>query len=585
MLSRFFLLSLLCINLVLAVGCSNQTPSSTTSPYIAKVGTDFEISFEELDQYAQSRFYQQRFDDNYEGYLQALNLLVDNQLKRLDFFDRGLHNNRELTRNILRTINEELVIRYFRTEFLGEYITEEEIRQAYDKMGREVTYRQIVLNKPENTEPDTVESIQQQAVDIRDSIENGADFDELVSRYSQHERSVRVSGYMEPIDWRRSLLSPLYGTIFELGEGETRIFNAPQAFYILKVDDITDEPVEPLDEVRDEIRDALEDRYMNQSLEKFDQFQQDLIDEDSFEWHEEALTQILDWSQTPRFFRNNIYRDTLGRTLEEGDNFTIAVHDGGEVNLSDYLRLLDEILIPGEGDLEIEDIKNQVKEALRTDLTANKAREAGLEEEVFHPYSKNPVIRNRLVEIYNQHIIDEQVPEPDEKALRKFYEANKDSLYYQLHTVTTYMVVSDDRETAEQRLQQYRDGTSFRDLAHEVLVRVYYRDRNGELRTRHSRNELPLGDIVITMQPDEVAGPASYEHPEKGTQYALIYCTRVLEEKQLTFEEVADRVEEDYDEYHRELIEKELLEELYNRYEVVIHRDYLRERMSEAGLI
>ncbi|MDG5766223.1 peptidylprolyl isomerase [Balneolales bacterium ANBcel1] len=127
-------------------------------------------------------------------------------------------------------------------------------------------------------------------------------------------------------------------------------------------------------------------------------------------------------------------------------------------------------------------------------------------------------------------------PDTNRENLRQFYEEQKEISYYQYQTVTTHVVTFDSRDRAEEQLKRYRDGTDFHNLAPEMLVRVYYRDEDGVIRTRHSLEELPLGEIAIQLDTDEIAGPLSYQHSQQGTRYALVKCVRIREEKQLSFD-------------------------------------------------
>ncbi len=124
------LILLLTLGLNTFMGCEKQTRYD--QKIVATIESDYKISFIDLNKYVQDEFFHRRFRDKNEAYTRALNEMILNQLKCIDFFETGLHNDQQLIQNIKRFINEELIVKYFESEYLSKYTNEEFARNIYD---------------------------------------------------------------------------------------------------------------------------------------------------------------------------------------------------------------------------------------------------------------------------------------------------------------------------------------------------------------------------------------------------------------------------------------------------------------------
>ncbi len=563
---------------VILTGCESQ--ASADDDVVAIIEGNYKIEFSTVRDYTRSAFLDRVHDDQLEAHTIGLNRLITNQLKRIDFFEAGLHENQALVQNIRRVINEEMTGEYFRREFLSQYVNDETIREAYENMGYEVTYRKIVLPKP-GEESSLMESIRSQAVELRDSLERGANFDVLVSEYSQHIESARRGGYMQPVTWQRSLRTPMNEVIYNLSPGDIRIFESNNAFHIVEVTDKHRVEVGPFEEEEPGIRRTLESIYFNQSLEDFDREKNATVNEDELDWNEEALNQLVIWSEITDFYHHH-YPDTMQNEIARGNNFAIVSSSDQIVDLAELKRLLDEVLIPrARRRMSVDDFQRFIVEAMRSDHIVKRAEEHDLEEKVLYPGSTNSEIRSRLVSLYNSYFISEQLPEATDDALRRFYEERKDSMFYQFESASIGMIVTDNSEEADRWKHMLDTGGDFDQLANEILIRSFYRDRDGYVHTRHD-DELPeIAAFVLDLEPGDIAGPIEINDGEEGTRYAMIKCRTRRSERQLLFEEVKGKAEEEFIRYHRQRLAREVEERLREKYSVTVYEDILKKRLTE----
>ncbi len=552
---------------------------------IAQIDSGYTISFPEL--------LKQVNDYNYlllykitkpQAFTRALDDMLHDRLKVIDFFDRGLNTNEAEINTIRRSINEELVIQYFNSEFQKKLVSDESVRQAYKAMKKEVAYQQIVLNKPVHGSLKELNYLESVARDIKRKADRGGDFTELAKQYSQDTESLRTNGVMPAINWKQSLTNPLSSEVFDLAVGKVQILEDGRSFHVVKVIRIDQKHVEPFELVRDEIRKRLEDRYQDFSAQKFDSTKKALIDEKNITWSTKGLQRVMQLSHIPQL-SPVAYADTLRNELSQGKNLVILRYPQGSVDLKEYLRLYEEVLAFNTSvSLRETDLKKYILEAVRTNIIVIKAKRLGLEKTIFNQKTNNPFIRNQIIKIYDREVIDGQIPKPTKQALKEFYEANKDSLFYQLAKVNIYAIVDSNKNYIDALKHKLDQNVPFEKLAPELLVRTFIRKRDGVIASYLFTEPPFLGDAALKLKVSETAGPIEYTDPLKGKQYALIKCIAAQEEKQLTYEDVDKIITAKFNEYHSARIAGLVQEELKRKHLVAIYHDVLKKDLSLIGI-
>lgn len=552
---------------------------------VARIADKYTITFPELKKYVVDYQYVYRYGNNIpEAADAALSDMILKRLKVIDFFERGLNKRRNLLRGMMRVLNEELAIEYFNTQFYSRYVDENAVRRAYKQMGKEVVYRQIVLLKPGSASRSGVDSLDSLAGKIKSRIEAGEDFSRLARQYSRDEESSSRGGLKPALTWGMSLLNPVYDDIFHIPAGHTTIVENKEAVRIVRVDRIDTVKTPPYAEAREEIERALRGKYIYVAGDEFDRAKKKLVDEKTLRWNEKGIKQLLLWSDVPGFYKGP-YADTIGNALSHGDDFMILKYSGGEVDLKEYLRLLNEVLTLGNAvGIKEDDFKQFVLEAVRTDKVVAKARKLGLEKIVLNPATKNADLVNGIVRIYDDRVIETQIPPATEKALEAFYRANRDSLYYQLAKVNIYAVVDTDKNTVEKMKERLGQGVAFNKLARVILVRTYVRNRDGTIASYYSTEPPYLGEAAFKLKLYQVAGPVEYADSAGPKQYALIKCMATREAKQLTFEDARKTIVDDFKEYYGNVIARYVAEQLGKKYHVQIYENVLKQNLAASGV-
>ena len=577
----FFLLStFLCLVLIFLISCENKNKQE--QEIVARIGNDYTITYNDLRKYVFDAFYNRRYKDESEAYKQALNAMITNQLKRNDFFERGLDKNKDLIQDIRRVINEELEIEYFNKQFLGKYTSDEFALKTYKTMGKKVLYKQIVLQKPEEATPQQLDSLEKKAIEIKTEIEQGKDFDKLISQYSQYITSSNSKVNTSQVEWEQSMFNPVDNVIFGLNIGDVRIIEAYNAYHIVKVMEIKKVDLEPFNKIKNKIIAKLKKGYLNTSYEEYDTAKKKLVDSAILMWNQKALNQLVEWSKIPNFYIE-IYKDTLQYAISHNRNLTILTYSNGKVDFKEYLRLLNDILIPRDTrNMTEKDFKHYIIEAIRTDIIVKKAKALDLEKEIFNSSTANPVLQYQIVRLYNKAVVESQIPETSFQNLHKFYEEQKDSLYYQFEKKIFYVMIFPQKEKAIEVKGKIKDGIPFEKITGRWLVKSYIRDRDGNIKSYMSDEKPLLGETAFKLNLDEIVGPIQYNDPEKGEQYAIIKCVNIRPEKQLLFDDVKNTIGDDFKKFHRKILLKKIRADLWKKYKIEIYEDVLSKKIKSG---
>jgi hypothetical protein len=556
-------------------GCSKNT-SNEDDEIVARIGKNYAVTLNELKQYTADRHYDRRFHDKSEAYKNALNALITGQLKIFDYFDRKLNENQDLMKKISRVINNELINKYYDKEFMEKYVNEKKAAEAYKEMDKEIIYNEIILPVPENSTKEILDSLKATALKIEEGLSKNYDINGLIQIYSLKNP---IINNQKKLTWSQSIIDPVGNVIFNLKKGFTRVIVAKDEYHIVRVSDIKKVKLEPYAKIKDKIISQLKNAYYWAYNNEYDKFRDDLIDKSSIKWNQKGLDQIVKWSSENAKFYAGAYRDTIQNAISNGRNFVIMSYNNGNVDLKEYLRLLEEVIILSPNTvLTPQYVKKFILDAVYDDNVVKAAKKLGLEKEVVNPETKDQLIKDRLIYLYNQAVIEASIPETTPEALHKFYEDHKDSIFYQLKVVYIYARIYSDSAKAAEDINKIRKGTPFEKVKDAWLIKMFIRERDGSLKAYRTKGGDYLAKAAFELSLNESAGPIEYNDSTKGKQFAVIKCFKILPEKQLTYDEVkGKRIEEEFKNYYRKKISDEIEARLKKKYNVRIFENVLSE--------
>ncbi|MEM1153886.1 MAG: peptidylprolyl isomerase [Pseudomonadota bacterium] len=127
-----------------------------------------------------------------------------------------------------------------------------------------------------------------EAAAILAELEAGADFKELVAKYSEDPRSKDSGGVFDQwLELGQPNVDPYYiGAVFEIDEvgGHSQVVDTKFGLHIVQLDDLRPEHYKPFDEVKDNIVGALTKQYIELAAKEFDarfRFSEDVVIDDA----------------------------------------------------------------------------------------------------------------------------------------------------------------------------------------------------------------------------------------------------------------------------------------------------------------
>lgn len=559
------------IILSFALVCNAQDKSKINddNKVIAKIGKDYIITLKELKKYAADWHYFNRFSVKSEAYKNAFKALIINQLKIFNFFDRRLNEDQNLMQRIRRQINNELINSYFDKGFVKKYDNEKMAAEAYKEMDKEIIINEIILPLPANSTKEKLDSLKTIASNIENGINKNININELINLYSLKDFKLNNP---KTITWSESMLDPVANVIFKLPKGFTRVIESLDGFHIVKVLEIKKIKLEPFENMQDEIVSTLQKAYYQVINKEYDDFRHGLIIKSSIKWNQSGLDQIVKWSSDNATFYGGVYKDTMQNAILKGNNFEILSCNLGKVDLKEYLRLLEEVVILYSNTiLNSRSVKDFILEAVYNNCIVKAAQKMGLETYLVNPYTENSVIKDRLIYLYNQAVIEASIPDATTKALQNFYKHQKDSIFYQLKKINIYARIYSDSAEAAADIKEINNGTPFEKVKNAWWDKAFIRERDGSLKS-YKLNEPPyLAKAAFKLGLNDVAGPIEYYDSTKGQQFAVIKCIYTQPEKQLTYNDVkGKKIQEEFKNYYRQKISDEVDAKLLKKYRIEI---------------
>ncbi|MCX7984499.1 MAG: hypothetical protein N3A63_06320, partial [Bacteroidetes bacterium] len=386
------------------------------------------------------------------------------------------------------------------------------------------------------------------------------------------------------LDFDQSFGDPLRNVIFRLPPNTVQILENDKAIYVVHVLEVRTEPLQPFDVLRSKLYQLLEMLYASRAISEFERDQKRVLNEKALRWNNKGVLQLKQWYTVSE---GDIQRFTLiiQHAIDTGKNFSVVQMPNGEVDLRRFLYLLTSVQ-PFRKPLHIHenDVRNYIVESLRKDIILRKARKLGLDKKLFSSKTDNYVLIDEIAKKYNEVCIEQKIPHPTDDLVRKFYSERKDSIYYQLARVNIYVAYAPDTSVIYEFKNRLSLGIPFEKIDKRVFVKRYVRERNGTIRSEKPDDPVELGVVGFQLSLNEIAGPLRCNDPRNGEVYALIKCVYKEEEKQLMYDDIKEKVYEDYRSYYRELIEKRTLEQLRSKYKVRLYYERLEAALMVLGM-
>ncbi len=503
---------------------------------------------------------------------QLLNELIDNRLLAIKAQALGLDQNAKFRLNVDRHEQRLLARKLYEREVMDKVIPDD-LFQDYLKWNRyEVTARLILIGFKGasgyrgNRKKADAEKL---AREIRQRLDRGESFSDLVKQYSEDMRTKQLDGFLKPyrigqmgVTADRLVFTASVGAT--IGPVQTR-----RGFAIFK---IVDKRFPAANQGTESDTDMIKRRlissyFMENAGKRFQEFSnwlqkkyQARLFEDNMKYFQEL---IQDWdNQQPK-------KDS--DFTEKQRSIVLAQYDDRRITIGTIIDQYDGKFYENYHRFRSFDfIKKLVENRMNFEIWVKEARRRG--------YHKREDIRRnmeqyrvrQLVALLNREYIKKQAKVTEEE-IQQYYEKNKGK-YIDPTRIEIWVTSFKDEATAIQVARRARTGEDFTKLAETYNVRDDLKRRKGYLGMQTTNSVFRnIVDRAFKAGPDQIEGPF-----QSGQYFYVIKTGRLESQKVKPLDRVRLFVKSDLERQKERQIKENLLEELRREHWFRINESLLR---------
>jgi peptidyl-prolyl cis-trans isomerase C len=561
--------------LVLAVAsCSKREDR-----IVARVGNDvitlgqFEQEFrtpEERDSVAQMTLEQRK---------EYLNRLIDRRLQLLDAYELGLDKTPEVAARI-QTMERRLVYRrLIERDVLSRVISDKQIRDEYDHMDREVRARQILLRVGSYSNGGSEKEVADRAWQIYRELKSGADFDSLLQRYTEDEKTKPRGGDLGYFRWGR-MVEPFQRAAFSLKPGEiSRPIRTRFGFHIIKVEDVRPVPRGSFEEERDRIRYRLASRIdiKKKIQDAFEEYARNVErkvrltkKDEGIERFVRLMSQRLLAEKKAEMEDDNYPPgDQFGLFTDDDMATVLAVWEEDTLTIRDVVAQVRKMPLGQQSLLyDSTSVVSQVEGLLRQRSLLKFAYQQGLDRDP-KVVDKMRSFRERLfLRRVPKQRVDERVEVTPEE-VKAYYTTHQQRYKFPAQKKIREIQVS-DVDLAFDIARRARAGEDFVKLVRLYNERETTKQQDGLLGFISAGAFGDVGSSAAGMKVGEIGGPV-----QLAGKYSVFQILDERGPRAMTFEQAAGRARRELLAEKRKARREEWMNELRQRYEIHVYDDVL----------
>jgi len=487
-----------------------------------------------------------------------------------DAIDKGYNKQSKIAKKLNDFKKTSLINIYFEKTVLDSFVTEDTLRDLYEKFKKVITLRHILISFRTKMGY-SKELAYQEAERIYQELKKGASFERLARKYSCDKKTADKGGLLGNLTWN-TMLPAIRETVYSLKPGDiSEPVISGMGYHILKVDSVTERELPPFEKYRN----FLKDTFVKTNLRKIRKKYREMVNLIKF-----------DYDITPKKFAIARLTDYYGRKVKslrkEGEkvdgikilklfplNEVLITWKGGKYTKKDLIlkyehspkRFLSSLFSPLSLTTFLEeDVVNDLiyQKALRMKLDTTK--------EFSSRYEK--FFRTILIKEYRTNEIVNSVS-PDDSSLFLFYQKHKDSLYMEPPKAEVRVIIVSSEPLAKEILKKALAGENFEKLAEKYTE--IFKSQKGYLGYISDKQYLNLGKIAMQTPPGKVYSKLI----PYGKSFAILKVYQKKEASPYPFQEVKSKVKADYLEQTRKKLEENIFNSLSEKFKLKIHWEKL----------
>lgn len=387
-------------------------------------------------------------------------------------------------------------------------ITEADLREFYNKLEYQVRCSHILLDDEET------------ANEVFEKLKAGEPFDQLAYDYSVDPSAKRNRGDLGYFTWG-TMIDEFAEVAFAMEPGEiSPPVESPYGWHIIKMIDKKPNQVRrSFEAMREEIEQQLGQK-LQQSLtaEYFKTIEEKYpitLDSSVADYVMHKRTQLYPPQVLEKLAKNDFDEKQLDRNERE---LVLATYEGGQVTLFDYLMSARNFPAQVKGNFDDYDaLAKSVALVERQNILAKEAVAEGLQEseeyrkniDLLKEYTMADVMRNDSIST---------PPEPDEAALREYYDNNLEEFLVPA-AVHVYEILVSDEMKARQLAKELYTLEDFKAKAAEVTERGGMRAKQGDLGFISRKWNPDIYEAAMDTKQGYVGGPI----PTANGKYSIVW--------------------------------------------------------------
>lgn len=470
---------------VLISGCSKKQ-----SRALAKVAGRT-ITVEQLENRLAGKTYSS-WEEELTQRKQTLENLIDEDLMTLGAIEMGLDNDPDFKSKVEEIERSVLLQTLYNVEIVDKsQPSEKELKEYYEKMSWEVKAAHILVE----TEEEAKEIIKQ--------LSDGADFGKLASEKSIDPRSKTKNGDLGYFGWGR-MISPFQDTAWAMEPGT---ISAPVhtkfGWHIIKLEDRRKSRLRSFEEEKDRLKGVLSNQ---KAKELSEEYLTKLKEKANIQLDPEATQLVLN-----KFLAQKTAPEDF---TEEERQMVLVTYKGGSWNIETFLNEM--IKVPPMYRPRVkkqEDLETFVENMLTSILLEDVARKKGLDNR------KDVVekIRSERDRTLAKLFLEKGAPTDTtvtEEQIEAYYQKNIDR-YTEPEKVRVWDIQLQTKEEAEEVLKQIRAGANFSKTAREKTLRIWTREKDGDLGYIDVNHYPNIAAAALEMKPGQIGGPIKDSDSDK----------------------------------------------------------------------
>lgn len=455
----------------------------------------------------------------------------------------------------------------YQQEVLDKVVTEEAMKNFYDRSGIELRGRHILLKTP----PSDAATIKGDPVktridSIRQAVVRGLDFGEAAVRFSDDATTARDSGKLGWFSWGK-MVDEFQTAAWDLKVGEmSQSVKSPYGWHLILVEERRPVPQRPYAEAKKQIQQQMyrsEGEKLNELARKY---VENLRKKAKIEMRDDVWQMIRQKVKDPAAPQN---KGIAAFFTEKEKGLTAVTYKGGKVTVQDIVDKIGDRVQRVNWDRP-ESFNEVVSGIVEPKLLERDARDKGLLKKAL----KEPEIlrqkEQQLATLLEKEEVTDKI-KPDSAEIQAFYLAHLGNFIQDEERTVREIFIKEDSAKAARIAARARRGENFEKLAKQFNEKESTQAENGKIGPFGNRRTDIVGTSAFQLANiGDIAGPLLM-----GNNWSVIQLIEITPSRTKSFDEVRSEAERQWRIAKTDEVRGTLRAELRKKHPVTINDDVL----------